>query len=278
MHKESGYSLLYLHEKKKYWSGFKRRKKIMSKVKTLLVVWQDEVSRLFYNIGTLSHYNDYYGFTYTSIDSGPRKLGDALKQGYMIHPAFPDVDKTYRAKTLFPAFDRCIPSPDRADFEAILADLDLEKDASKMEILRATRGRLANDSYSFEQPLRREQDGKLHSSFFIHGMRHRELPDEWAYWLTESRLLKLIHEPTNSKDSNAVGIYTMDDKMLGYVPNFYSQAIASLIKHGASPVVRVTHLNEKSHPHWWVKVSFESEIPLEQGIESPDLLPVMESA
>ena len=250
----------------------------MSKVNTLLVVWQDEVSRLFYNIGTLSHYNDYYEFTYTSIDSGPRKLGDALKHGYMIHPAFPDIDKTYRSNTLFPAFDQRIPSPDRADFETILDDLDLEKNASKMEILRETRGRIAGDPYSFEQPLRWEQDGKLHSNFFIHGMRYQELPHEWSSWVTEKSLLKLIQEPTNPNDSNAVGIYTMDDLMLGYVPNFYSQAIASLITHGASPVVQVTHLNEKSHSHWWVKVSFECEVPLEQGIESPDLLPVMEPA
>lgn len=250
----------------------------MSKVKTLLVVWQDEVSRTYYNIGTLSHYNDSYEFTYTSIDSGPHKLGDAMKRGYMIHPAFPDVYKTYYSKKLFPAFDRRIPSSDRADFEDILADLDLEEDASKMEILQATRGRLASDSYSFEQPLRREQDGKLHSSFFIHGMRHQKLPDEWPSWVTKNSLLKLIREPMNPHDSNAVGIYTMNDKILGYIPNFYSQAIASLIKHGASPTVRIIHLNEKSHPHWWVKISFESEIPLEQGIESPDLLPVLEPA
>lgn len=250
----------------------------MSKVKTLLVVWQDEVSRLYYNIGTLSHYNDYYEFTYTSTEPGLRKLGDALEQGYMIHPAFPEVNKMYRSKTLFPAFDRRIPSSDRADFKEILADLDLEEDARKMEILRATRGRLASDSYSFEQPLRREQDNKLHSNFFIHGMRHQNLPYEWPSWVTENSLLKVIREPTNPHDSNAVEIYTMDGKKLGYVPGFYSQAIASLIKHGASPIVRVTHLNEKSHSHWWVKVSFESQIPIEQGIDSPDLLPVLEPA
>lgn len=126
----------------------------MSKVKTLLVVWQDEVSRLYYNIGTLSYYNDCYEFAYTSTEPGERKLGDALKQGYMIHPAFPKTDKIYRSEKLFPAFDRRIPSSDRSDFDAILSDLDLDNDASKMENIQATRGRLANDSYSFEQPLR----------------------------------------------------------------------------------------------------------------------------
>lgn len=248
----------------------------MSETQTLLVVWQDEVSRLYYHIGTLSYYDGYYEFAYTSPQLGLRKLGDAVKQGYMIHPAFPKIDKVYRSKALFPAFDRRIPSSDRSDFKAILADLGLNENPSKMEILRATRGRLASDTYSFEQPLRLEEDGKIHSSFFIHGMRHQKLPDEWASWIPESSSLKLIQEPTNPYDSNAVAIYTTGGKQLGYVPNFYSQAIFSLIENGASPLVHVTYLNEKSHPHWWVKVDFESELPLEQGIKSAELIPVMQ--
>lgn len=44
--------------------------------------------------------------------------------------------------------------------DMILNDLGLNEESSKMEILRATRGRLAADTYSFEQPLRREKDGK----------------------------------------------------------------------------------------------------------------------
>lgn len=248
----------------------------MSKVKTLLVVWQDENSRLYYHIGTLSHYDDHYEFVYTARQLGQRKLGDALERGYMIHPAFPQTDKVYRLKTLFPAFDRRIPSSDRSDFHAILTDLGLNESASQMDILRATRGRLAADTYSFEQPLRREEDGKLHSSFFIHGMRHQNLPDGWASWITKYSLLELIQEPTNDHDPNAVVIYTTGGKKLGYIPNFYSQAIFTLMENGASPLVRVSYLNEKSNPHWWVKVDFECEIPLEQGIQSAELIPVMQ--
>lgn len=250
----------------------------MNKIKTLLVVWQDEISRTFYTIGILSYYNKNYEFTYTSTKQGERKLGDALKQGYMIHPAFPETDKVYRSKNLFPAFERRIPSPDRLDFEDILYDLDLDKDASKMAILQATRGRLANDSYSFEQPLRKEKDEKLHSSFFIHGMRYNNLSENWDSGLTENMLLKLKLEPENRIDKNAVAIYTMDEKKLGYVPAFYSQAVFSLIKNGALPTIRIININEKSHPHWWVKVSFESDIPLNIGPESLELMSVIQSA
>ncbi|WP_232329754.1 MULTISPECIES: hypothetical protein [unclassified Sporosarcina] len=98
----------------------------MNNVETLLVVWQDEQSRSYYHIGTLSHYNGVYEFIYTS-KSRKKQLGDALKKGYMIHPAFPDTTKTYRSGKLFPAFDQRIPSIDRKDFNEILSDLGLKK-------------------------------------------------------------------------------------------------------------------------------------------------------
>lgn len=40
----------------------------MDEIKTLLVVWQNEENHLYYHIGKLSHYKDYYEFTYTTKD------------------------------------------------------------------------------------------------------------------------------------------------------------------------------------------------------------------
>lgn len=66
-----------------------------------------------------------------------------------------------------------------------------------MDILRATRGRLASDTYSFEQPLRLGEDNHLRSSFFIHGMRYQDLPNEWPSWIKEHSVLNLVQEPEN---------------------------------------------------------------------------------
>ncbi|MEW9053729.1 MAG: HIRAN domain-containing protein [Neobacillus sp.] len=246
----------------------------MSKVHTLLVVWQNKQSRLFYHIGTLSHYNNHYEFSYTGI--GQRKLIDALDNDYMLHPAFPIVDKVYRSSYLFPAFDRRLPSIDRSDFKAILADLGLDENSSKMDLLQQTRGRLASDTYSFEQPLRIEADGKLHSSFFVHGMRHRDLPTGWSSWIAVNSPVKLSKEPTNPADPHAVGVYTLGGIHLGYVPAFYSKAIFSLLEKEAKPFVRVSYINEKSTPHWWLKVDFECVIPLIQSTTVDELSPVMQ--
>ena len=67
------------------------------------------------------------------------------------------------------------------------------------------------------------------------------------YGYTKNDSLKLIPEPTNDNDPNAVGIYTQSGKHLGYVPNFYTKAVFSLLKNGATPSVRVAILM-KSQP------------------------------
>lgn len=236
----------------------------MTRVESLWLVWQHSKNRSYYHIGTLSYFNNHYEFSYTK--DGSWKLRDALDHGYMLHPAFPDDQKVYSSKNLFAAFDRRLPSQDRSDFKDILNDLGLDKLSTKMELLEETRGRLVNDMYSFERPLRVENDGKIHTSFFIHGMRYQNLSPEWPNWLPRHQIVKLTPEPENEFDPYAVAIYTQGGKKLGYVPGFYSMGIYSLIENGANPAVHVTYVNEKSTPNWWVKVVFASEIPhLERG-------------
>lgn len=246
----------------------------MSNVETLLVVWQDEVSRSYYHIGTLSYSNGMYRFLYTSMD-GKKELGEALKNGYMIHPAFPDTIKPYYSKKLFSAFDRRIPSPDRKDFHEILKDIGLNETASKMAILRATRGRLASDTYSFEQPLNLDDYNHLRSNFFIHGMRHQELPDDWSTWIKDQDSLELVQEPENEVDPFAVAVHSKNGKRIGYIPTFYSNDIFSLIENGLSPTIQVVYVNEKSHPHWWIQVAFDCEIPVQQHIATEELFAVV---
>ncbi|MBW8347879.1 HIRAN domain-containing protein [Bacillus sp. IITD106] len=247
----------------------------MSDVHTLLVVWQNAKSRLYYHVGTLSHYNDQYEFVYTNYGTEHRKLKDALKNGYMLHPAFPDPNKIYRSKNLFAAFDRRLPSTDRTDFKAIMADLGLNENSSKMDLLQQTRGRLSNDTYSFEQPLRLDENRRIHTSFFVHGMRHCNLPKHWSSWLRIHDRLNLVQDPTNDFDPNAVGVFTQGGKLLGYVPGFYSEAIYSLLENDAEPIVRVIYINELSTPNWWLKVDFECRVPFGESTASQEVLTAM---
>ncbi|MFD1040196.1 HIRAN domain-containing protein [Virgibacillus byunsanensis] len=249
----------------------------MNDVKSLWVVWQNPKTRSYYHIGTLSYFDNHYEFSYTSAQKEYWKLNDALKDEYMLHPAFPDPNKTYKSKELFNAFDRRLPSPIRADFSIIMEELGLDKNHSKMEILEETRGRLANDTYSFERPLRVESDGNVHTSFFIHGMRYQKLPKNWPQLLKTIKTVTLVQEPENSYDPNAVAIYTETGVKLGYIPGFYSKGVFALLENGASPIVTISKVNEISTPHWWVKLNYVSEIP-SGNKRIPEFLAFVETA
>lgn len=228
--------------------------------KSLWLVWQNAKTRLFYHVGTLSFYDNKYNFNYTFHNDGPQKVRDALKNGYMLHPSFPNLTKEYISANMFAAFKRRLPSEIRVDFENILEDLHLGKNYSDMDLLERTRGKLGNDQYSFEQPLR-VVNGKLVSSFYINGMHYQEnLPSNWADILKSFNKVELKLETENPVDKNAVAVYTNINIKLGYVPRFYATGISALLKNGIEPVLEINYINEKASSDWWVKLDFECAI------------------
>ncbi|WP_391206600.1 HIRAN domain-containing protein [Psychrobacillus sp. L4] len=250
----------------------------MTEHKSLWVVWQNVDTRLYYHIGTLSYFDEHYEFTYTFTGEGPQKVRDALENGYMLHPSFPILDKTYVSSKLFPAFDRRLPSEIRSDFGHILDELHLTESSSKMDLLEQTRGKLANDTYSFEKPLRIE-NAKLMTSFFIHGMRHqKDLPENWYAILRSFNTIELKPEPNNEVDANAIAIYTELGIKLGFIPRFYATGLSALLAMGIQPIIKVNYINEQSNSDWWVKVDFESDVLGLSDTELKKLDPLFEYA
>lgn len=233
-------------------------------IQQLLVVWQHKISRLYYHIGQLTYNGEFYTFSYTNEGKG--KLQDALANGYMIHPAFLNTNRIYQSETLFAAFDRRIPSPERADYVAILQDLGLPPNASKMAILSETRGKLANDTYSFEHPIiYNEATNQITGHFFVNGMRYYTTPDELAKLSPLTNLLAM-RDDQNQVDDNAVYVCTTTGKKLGYVPRFYTEAIASLVQRNLQPLFTIANINPKSHAHWWLKVTITCTLEHDQEL------------
>ena len=233
----------------------------MKEHKSLWLVWQDAKTRLFYHVGTLSYFNNKYVFNYTFNSRGPQKVREALDNGYMLHPSFPEVTKEYISDKLFAAFSRRLPSEIRVDFQHILENLHLKEGFSPMDLLEQTRGKLTNDQYSFEKPLRIENE-KLVTSFFVNGMHYqKDLPENWPEIIRSFNCVELKPEPENLVDKNAIAVYTALNIKLGYIPRFYAQGISALIENGAKPSIKVNYINENSSSDWWVKLDFESDVP-----------------
>jgi len=233
------------------------------RTKSLLLIWRDKETSKYFHVGTLTYSGTTYIFEYTNKSDGPRKVKDALDHGYRLLPSFPDLQKTYKSKDLFPTFHRRIPSKDRIDYAEILADLQLMEDADRMDILRKTRGIMTGDPYSFEEPLSlNEKTGLLSMSFYISGMRYRNLPDNWDELVSLNESIHAIHNPVLS-DENAIELRTEKDLFLGYVPAIYSQAICSLLDRDIPLSFIVDEKRPTFDERWWVHVTFEAHIVLD---------------
>lgn len=235
----------------------------MDVIKSLLVVWQNPRTRLYYHIGTLNYDGKKYTFEYTYRSKSDRNVLEAQQNGYHLHPAFPELRKTYQAKALFPAFNRRIPDVSRIGYQQILDEFSLPTDADRMDVLRETRGALAGDPYTFEEPLRLNGD-MLSSNFYINGMRHLDhLTENWKNYIQEGDALIAELEEDNPYDQFAVKILTDNGMHLGYIPGIYAQAVHSLLKQNNHLELTVKQLRPHFAPQWWVRVELSAPIELD---------------
>ncbi|MGM8216465.1 HIRAN domain-containing protein [Bacillaceae bacterium W0354] len=234
----------------------------MEVIKSLLVIWKNKKDDLYYHIGTLNYDGSMYRFIYSYHSKSPRKVHDALNNGFHLHPAFPELEKVYQSSTLFEAFDRRIPDKGRVDYQEVLTSLGLPPTADRMDILRETRGMISGDPYSFEEPLRLE-DKELITNFYINGMRHQEhLPVNWYDYLTIGEELIPFKDNDNPIDQFAIKIKTKNDMELGYIPGIYAQAVYALLSRGVHVSLKVLDICHHMAPQWWVRVELKSTVDL----------------
>ncbi|MHB9038728.1 MAG: HIRAN domain-containing protein [Armatimonadota bacterium] len=222
----------------------------------LWLIWQNPHSRQRYHVGTLRHVEQGYQFAYEK--HGPRTLPDALADGYRLHLVFPDTDKTYHARELFAAFSRRLPDRSRPDFLDILKRIGLSRDHTPMDLLWATGGRLATDTYEFVSPIILH-DGCLNIDFIVAGWRYYEGESVKAYLRSNVTLL-LEQESTNPFDQNAVLVLYNESIKLGYVPAYYSWAVAELLRAQNTVRVSVLQFDQTSDPDNPLKVSLSSVV------------------
>ena len=236
----------------------------MSEHKSLLVIWKNKSTSLYYHIGTLSFYEEKYHFSYTYNSQSSRSVHEAMKSGYKLHPAFPKIEYSYESETLFESFNQRVPSSSRVGYEEFLSEYGLPLDADRMDVLQATRGVIANDPYSFEQPLRLYGE-ELISSFYINGMRHfSEIINQWTNLVKEGDKLSLVIDK-NENDPFAIKVLAKGVE-IGFIPGIYSQAIHSLLARDTKIEMTVKKVRPDYSPQWWVEVSFFAEITMEDII------------
>lgn len=205
------------------------------------LIWKELKTRRRYKVGVLTYDNNkkIYTFKYSNPE-----LDDAIKAGFDYFPGFPDTKKEYIDHILFTNIETRLPNKARPDYLEILNSYNLEKDSTEMDILKATRGRLITDNYEFVPAF---DSNKV--EFDVAGTSHCPDVKKCQDFLQQNDKLKLILEPENKHDNNAIKIIFTNsgkDYHLGYVPRYYAKELKELLRNNIEYSAMIQSLNFKS--------------------------------
>lgn len=202
------------------------------------LIWKEPMSRRRYKVGVLT-YNGEYEFKYVNPE-----LDDAVRVGFDFFPGFDDFHKVYKSENLFANIETRLPNPSRPDYLEILNVYGLEKNSEKMDILKATRGRLITDNYEFVSAF-----DKSKIEFDVAGTRHSTDVKKCMKCISINDTLELLLDNSNEYDDYAIKvILNKDDKKyhLGYVPRYYSSYLTNLLDNDVEYSAMVKSINFES--------------------------------
>ncbi|MEK6455809.1 HIRAN domain-containing protein [Caldifermentibacillus hisashii] len=105
-------------------------------------------------------------------------------------------------------------------------------------------------------------DNHFETNFYINGMRHQNLEENWSTMVKPGDTLIAVPEKNNITDPYAVRIETVSGKCLGYIPEIYAQAVSALINNKMRLQLTVLNTQPEKAPQWWVRVSLKGHLNL----------------
>lgn len=224
--------------------------------KRLLVIWQDNKTRLRHIIGELTK-GSCFMFQYNKENFQKLRSLD-----FNVLTAFPDWDKTYFSDTLFSVFLSRLPDKRRSDINNILRNYDLES-YDEFDLLKKSGGRLPTDSLEFVEALDLSEKN-IKRQFYIAGTKYYCGEDFCNILkLAPNEPLSFQLESDNKIDKNAVKILHLGTT-IGYVPSYFAKEVteAILSKRNVSIKVVETKPNFQLSENWYecVKVEITIEV------------------
>ncbi len=113
--------------------------------RTLFLAWQDSANtRLWFPVGRLDAAGRPVSYRFRYTLGAQRAQREA---GFPLLLEFPELAREYTAPDLFPLFQNRVINPRRPERNHYLRTMDLDPDASPIEILSTSGGRRATDAY-----------------------------------------------------------------------------------------------------------------------------------
>jgi hypothetical protein len=209
----------------------------------LFVSWRSPRTRTIHPVGRLVYREDQglYEFVYI------RKALEAAEEGFLPFLEFPDLDRIYLSRKLFPLFANRILSNNRPEFREYTEALGLSAEsADPMRILARTGGRRETDQIEmFPLPEPDDGSGAYVTHCLIRGIRDMPQPfvEQRIAQLERDEPLFLLWDTQNEVDPNAVAVRTRDFMMLGYLPAYLARDVRRLDDTCLECSVRVERVN-----------------------------------
>lgn len=194
----------------------------------IYLVWKDIKTRRQYTVGQLSK-NGQFEFRY---DSDVEK---AMKNGFKLLISFGDLNKVYKSDILFPVFSSRLPDSKRKGIGKILSKYGLDE-YNDYKLLKRSGAKLPIDNLEFIDPILNEDEGSITRIFYLAGPRHcigcngKDCAKSESLAVNEK--VKLVLEPENKFDKNAIRVLNSNDFHIGYIPRYYCESIIRLINKG----------------------------------------------
>jgi hypothetical protein len=215
-------------------------------MKSLFLAWQAP-NRAWFPVGRLDAdaTQHHYCFGYTR---GAIQAEQAV--GFKPLPAFPEFQRVYESTELFPLFQNRVLDPNRKDFAAYLASLDLPPSSEDpIEILAVSGGERQTDSLDVFPRITSRPDGAFRCRFFLHGWRHMSpASQERAMKLQVGESLGVSLELTNRAAPVAILLTSSDYSFLGWTPRYLVSDLLKAISEKPSVGAHVVRVNAADVP------------------------------
>lgn len=222
------------------------------------LAWKDPNTGRNYIVGELSR-NSQYEFSYK------HEINKAIEKGFKPLISFEDINKKYKSDTLFPTFSSRLPDKKRRGIEKILLKYGL-KEYDSYKLLKRSGAKLPIDNLEFIEPIFDECDENIRRIFYIAGSRYHigcEGDDCDYLNLQIGDQLKLVLEPENLFDENAIKITDKKENPLGFVPKYFSEGITKYLKQGKNYKCTVLEVNKNWEYQECIKIELEVYVQTE---------------
>ncbi len=223
--------------------------------RTLVLVWQNPVSRRLVKVGQLDALPDaHFAFQYLSSAWDDPSFVPLIE--------YPDRGAAYVSDEVPAFFANRILSADRPSYGRYLNWLgvaELGPEDIPFEVLARTGGGRATDTFHVvDQP--RDVGGRFQSRFFVSGVQYSANSDQVVASLSDGAPLTLLLEQSNVVNPKAVLVDTAAGEKVGYVPDWLCADIHDRIDSGWHIDAVAERINPEAPAHVRVLCRVEARL------------------